>query len=71
MDKVCVLNGVEFQWNEEKYALNLRKHGVTFEEAAQVFFDEENIFGDASSNSEFRDTAQVSRLAAICCSRCS
>ena len=55
MDKVFVLQNVEFEWDEEKYALNLLKHGVKFEEAAEVFFDDENVFGDASRFSEFRE----------------
>ena len=29
-----------FEWDERKAAANLRKHGIRFEEAAQVFFDE-------------------------------
>lgn len=28
-----------FEWDESKAALNLRKHGVSFEEAASVFND--------------------------------
>ena len=28
-----------FEWDDEKAASNLRKHGVSFEEAASVFFD--------------------------------
>lgn len=55
MDKTFELNGVEFEWDEEKYAVNLGKHGVKFEEAAEVFFDPENQFGDASVNGEFRE----------------
>jgi uncharacterized protein len=30
---------LEFQWDPEKAAGNLRKHGVSFEEAASVFND--------------------------------
>lgn len=30
---------MDFEWNDAKAALNLRKHGVTFEDAAHVFFD--------------------------------
>ena len=48
MDVVFQLQGVKFEWNKEKYAMNLRKHGVKFEEAAEVFFDRFNIYGDAS-----------------------
>ena len=28
-----------FEWDSEKAEANLRKHGVSFEEAASVFFD--------------------------------
>lgn len=31
--------GIGFEWNSDKAARNLRKHGVTFEEAATVFRD--------------------------------
>jgi hypothetical protein len=35
MDKYFELNETEFEWDEEKYRLNVRKHGVKFEEAAE------------------------------------
>lgn len=31
--------GLVFEWNPEKAALNLQKHGVTFEQASHVFYD--------------------------------
>lgn len=31
--------GLEFEWNEKKARANLRKHGVSFEEACTVFGD--------------------------------
>jgi uncharacterized DUF497 family protein len=34
---------VEFEWDEEKAALNYKKHGVGFDEAATVFDDLFNI----------------------------
>lgn len=55
MDKTFELQGIQFEWDEEKYAVNLYKHGVKFEEAAEVFFDPENQFGDASVDDEFRE----------------
>lgn len=55
MDKVFKLQGVEFEWDKEKYAVNLWKHNVKFEEAAEVFFDPENQFGDASVKDEKRE----------------
>ncbi len=54
---IYTLNGEEFEWDEEKYAVNLRKHQVKFEEAAEVFFDPEQQFGDASVKEEIRDYA--------------
>lgn len=30
---------IEFEWNPDKAALNLEKHGVSFQEAATVFND--------------------------------
>lgn len=32
--------GLEFQWDESKNRENIRKHGVSFEEARSVFSDE-------------------------------
>jgi len=54
MNKTFELQGVKFEWDKEKYAINLWKHNVKFEEAAEVFFDPENQFGDASVKDEKR-----------------
>ena len=41
--------GVKFEWDLEKAALNLSKHGVSFEEALTVFADPlAKIFDDES-----------------------
>ena len=34
------MNRIRFSWDERKAAQNARKHGVPFEEAMRVFFDE-------------------------------
>ncbi len=34
---------MQFEWDEEKAALNLQKHGISFEDAALVFNDEYRI----------------------------
>jgi uncharacterized DUF497 family protein len=34
------MNEVKFTWDEEKAKANVRKHGVSFEEASSVFADE-------------------------------
>ncbi len=46
MDKFFELQGIEFEWDEEKYAANLGKHGVKFEDAASVKEEQrESILG--------------------------
>lgn len=42
---------IEFEWNPTKAASNQKKHGVSFEEAQSVFYDEFAIqFFDAESS---------------------
>ena len=39
MDRAYRLHGFDFIWDEEKAYANIRKHGIRFEEACEVFFD--------------------------------
>lgn len=34
------MSNIEFVWDEQKAKTNHRKHGVSFEEAVSVFYDE-------------------------------
>ena len=34
---------LDFEWDEEKAEINIRKHGISFEIAAKVFMDENRI----------------------------
>lgn len=34
------MNKITFQWDEEKNKINQQKHGISFEEAESVFFDD-------------------------------
>ena len=34
---------IEFEWDKRKATTNLKKHGITFEEARTAFFDESAI----------------------------
>jgi len=34
---------LRFEWDDRKSAQNIRKHGVSFEEARTVFFDEQAL----------------------------
>jgi uncharacterized DUF497 family protein len=49
------LEGFEFEWDANKAESNFLKHGVTFEEAAEVFLDPFYVVGDASANAEERE----------------
>lgn len=55
MTIVFRLQGIEFEWDEDKAAANVEKHGVTFEEAAEVFFDPFYQTGDATVDQEPRE----------------
>jgi uncharacterized protein len=43
---------IVFEWDARKAAENLRKHGVSFEEAKEVFFDERARLIDDPDHSE-------------------
>lgn len=47
---------IEFEWDEAKTASNQKKHGVSFEEARSVFYDEFAVqfFDEENSGSEDR-----------------
>lgn len=56
MDIHYHFNGCDFVWNQRKAAANALKHdGVTFEQAATVFFDPLFRLVDAGRNDEARD----------------
>ena len=37
------MNDIRFIWSERKNQLNQKKHGVSFEEAKTVFYDENAV----------------------------
>lgn len=39
MDVVHRVDDIRFEWDRRKASANLRKHGVAFETACEVFFD--------------------------------
>jgi uncharacterized DUF497 family protein len=63
---------IKFEWNLAKARSNLRKHGVSFEEAQSVFFDENAIqFFDSDSSSEeerflLLGLSETSRILLVC-----
>ena len=43
---------IKFEWDENKNRINQNKHGISFEEAKTVFFDEEALVIDDPEHSE-------------------
>jgi uncharacterized DUF497 family protein len=68
---------LRFEWNNRKAAANLRRHGVSFEEAKSVFFDERARLIDDPDHSEDEDRfvllglSQSLRLLLVCHCYCS
>ncbi|WP_126446620.1 BrnT family toxin [Sulfuricystis multivorans] len=46
------MSALRFEWDQRKAAANVRKHGVTFEEARSVFYDERAKLIDDPDHSE-------------------
>ena len=57
MDASYEFLGLLFEWDVEKARANLRKHGLSFETACEVFFDPFVRLIDAGSSEETRDAA--------------
>lgn len=56
MDTRFVLHGITVIWDGDKARVNPRQHdGITFEQAAEAFFDPFLKVVDASRNAEARD----------------
>jgi uncharacterized DUF497 family protein len=49
------MSALHFEWDERKAAANVKKHGVSFEEARSVFYDERAKLIDDPDHSEDED----------------
>lgn len=49
------MNEIYFEWNKLKSLANQRKHGVSFEEAQTVFYDEDAVEFDDPDHSQEED----------------
>ena len=49
------MSALTFEWDHRKAAANLKKHGIAFEEAQSVFFDEQARLIDDPDHSEAED----------------
>jgi uncharacterized DUF497 family protein len=55
MDEYFELNGIPFVWDQMKARKNVKKHGVTFYQAAEAFFDPFFLVIEASPKEDVRD----------------
>lgn len=46
---------LKFEWDKSKAALNKRKHGISFEEASTVFYDDNALEFDYPDHSQDED----------------
>lgn len=49
----------KFEWDDQKAASNLSKHGVSFDEAVSVFGDARALTFSDSDHSEFEDRSRT------------
>jgi len=49
------MSALHFEWDERKAAANLKKHGVSFDEAKSAFYDERAKLIDDPDHSEEED----------------
>ena len=63
---------MRFEWDPEKAASNVRKHGISFDEAVTVFKDPLAFIFDDTTHSEFEHreiiigTSTVRRMILVC-----
>ena len=61
--------GFEFEWDDEKYQINIKKHGIYFEDAARVFFDDNAVYYSDDEHSideeHFKIVGMVENILAV------
>ena len=62
-----------FEWDENKNSINKKKHGVSFEEAKSVFYDENALVIDDPDHSDLNEerfiilgVSEKSKLLVVC-----
>lgn len=58
------MDKISFEWDPAKAKANLKKHGVAFEEAATVFFDDRAVEFYDDDHSEWEDRLLLLGLSA-------
>ncbi|MBP5343897.1 MAG: BrnT family toxin, partial [Alphaproteobacteria bacterium] len=53
------MDTIRFEWDENKNLINQEKHGISFEEAKTVFYDEYALLEYDEKNSEDEDRFRI------------
>ncbi len=56
---------IQFEWDPRKARSNLRKHGVSFDEAISVFYDDEALLLDDLEHSEVEERFVLLGLSSV------
>lgn len=59
------MSALHFEWDERKAAANVKKHGVSFEEAKSAFYDERAKLIDDPDHSREEDRFVLLGLSAV------
>ena len=46
---------LKFEWDENKNQINIKKHGISFEEATSVFYDDDALIIDDEDHNQEED----------------
>ena len=49
------MDAIKFDWNKNKAVLNKKKHGISFEEAVTVFYDDDAVESHDPDHSDGED----------------
>ena len=50
-----IMKMIEFEWDDRKNRINIEKHGISFDEASTVFYDDYAILFDDPDHSDAED----------------
>ena len=54
-----IIECYNFEWDDEKYKINIKKHGIYFEDAARVFLDKNAIYYYDELHSDYEDRIKI------------
>ena len=49
------MNDIRFEWDENKNQISIQKHGISFQEAVTVFYDDNAVLFDDPEHSEYEE----------------